>query len=507
MVRQPYYLIIVLLAGGMLLAVYLLLGQRDLPGVVSAPPAAVAPGDQEVAWFNPATNVYAWTRLLAGLQHLLHVHPELGLEWEDRGSVDGAAAHQPAVGLKRRGYRGRLWVRWYKLTGQQGTREWLDLLLNRTPPPLAIIGGGSSDRARDLALALANASWAADRAPLLLLTQATADHVQVGGQTAEVMALFPRRTFRFCFSNSQMADMILDFIWNTPNLRPSEGSAYLLAWRDDPYSVDLVNEFRRRLRRHLDLVEALPGTPPQLVEVQQTWDRLIPYSIGRMHEPNEREAAAIQELAQDLAESTEQARALLVMPGEAKQTRRVLRGTFRSAPTAARRFVLTVGDSVGFNSVYRDRRAQWSIQDTPCPLVLFCHRNPVDAQAGFAEEGPETTGPQAAATATDDLLLYSDVVGALAVAAFAEGRVVTSPGMLNDRLRVGGAWRAAFDARGNRLRNTGEHLVVLEPKWAGERVQPQAYLSVFGRDEGQGGWSLERRLVVDYAPPPAAPSD
>jgi hypothetical protein len=34
--------------------------------------------------------------------------------------------------------------RWYKFTGDWNTQEWVEALLERRPPPLAIIGGSSS---------------------------------------------------------------------------------------------------------------------------------------------------------------------------------------------------------------------------------------------------------------------------------------------------------------------------------------------------------------------------
>src|SRR5438094_528019 len=78
-----------------------------------------------------------------------------------------------------------------------------------TPPPLAIIGGGSSDRARDLARALNALHPVLPSPPLLLITTATAD--EVGSQDEDnsepdLMKVYPERSFRFCFTNRQMAE-------------------------------------------------------------------------------------------------------------------------------------------------------------------------------------------------------------------------------------------------------------------------------------------------------------
>jgi hypothetical protein len=75
------------------------------------------------------------------------------------------------------GRPGRVRVRWYKLTNDATADRWVQALAERDPPPLALIGGGSSDRAVDLARAMdAQETWRGDR-PLLFITTATADEV------------------------------------------------------------------------------------------------------------------------------------------------------------------------------------------------------------------------------------------------------------------------------------------------------------------------------------------
>src|SRR5262249_9318113 len=82
--------------------------------------------------------------------------------------------------------------------------------------------------------------------PLLLITTATADYVPVKDDPANwprLDALHPGRTFRFCFSNRQMARAVADFIWSQDDLRPDAEPVYLAAWKDDPYSLDLAAGF------------------------------------------------------------------------------------------------------------------------------------------------------------------------------------------------------------------------------------------------------------------------
>ena len=81
---------------------------------------------------------------------------------------------------------------------------------------------------------------------------------------------------------------------------------------------------------------------------------------------------------------------------------------------------MATGDAVAFNTVYRDRRVTWPIQELPFPFVFFCHYNPIDADAGFRAEGVaprETEGGgerDVSTTGTEDILLDGDIVEALA---------------------------------------------------------------------------------------------
>src|SRR5262249_28329414 len=112
----------------------------------------------------------------------------------------------------------------------------------------------------------------------------------------------------------------------------------------------------------------------------------------------------------------QQLRPLLVLSAQSQPSRRFLRALERGAPALARRFVVAAGDSISFNLVYRDRNVTWPIQDLPFNLVFFCHRNPVDPAADWkpadqAAAGDDLSSPPG--TATDDLLLYRDIVEAV----------------------------------------------------------------------------------------------
>src|SRR5436190_1329205 len=104
------------------------------------------------------------------------------MKWLTRPWILAAASAALVVGavlLVLLAEGGRLVFRWYKLTSDWKARDWVEALLKRRPPPLAIIGGSSSDAARELAWQLRRqgAGLPETERPLLLLTTATADRV------------------------------------------------------------------------------------------------------------------------------------------------------------------------------------------------------------------------------------------------------------------------------------------------------------------------------------------
>jgi hypothetical protein len=197
----------------------------------AAPPAnrptvlPVADGDREIVWLYPATAAANWERFVAAVRRTGD-----RLRAEQPGlTVDAAAAFPPhttttpEVALAWRPAGRRLVLRWYKLTSDWKTRDWVEALLHRRPAPLAVVGGNTSDAALDLAgyLRDATASLPDAQRPLLLLTSATADYVSRENEFApgadpsalqpELGDLYKGRTFRFCFTNKQMAAAVTQF--------------------------------------------------------------------------------------------------------------------------------------------------------------------------------------------------------------------------------------------------------------------------------------------------------
>jgi hypothetical protein len=508
-------------------------------------PAGVRPvpsGDAEIAWMNPATNAVAWERFVAAIRRA-EADKEFGLTIVDESNAfpDQTTA-VPELAVTVRDQPGKLWFRWYKLTGDLGTTQWVEALAQRDPPPLAIIGGGSSDRARDLAHDLEQVRPKIAKPPVLLLTTATAESVEIDGEKRDLMQIYPGRTFRFCFTNKQMAEAVTDFIWSRDELRPDAEPVYYVRWADDPYSEDLFDRFRDTIasspyREELDRTRTAQQAAwaarvigglamPQLDILHAAWDEPVPapprwsapilYSEGDFGQPSFWDAEAAEKLMDEYFQHPTQRRPLLVLPANPATGRRFIRALMRVAPTEAGRYVVATGDGIDFSTIYRDRRLSWPIQDLPVTLILFCHRNPVDPSAfqleqtgGVRHRIPNPTGKTS--TSTQDLLLYQDIVETLARAAYRDGPLDTDADALATTL-CGATWgdgRPRFDAVGNQVGGSGEYVVWLEPVREGDRVRPDAVIQVWGRStdpQGSRRWVLERRLNVPYFPSYVAPT-
>jgi hypothetical protein len=494
-----------------------------------AAPLPLGENDQEIVWLYPATSAANWERFVTAVNtaagQLRTKYPKLEVQITDRTFPPQTTA-VPELALAVRGRSGRLVFRWYKVTSDQKTEYWTSrLAAGPRRPPLAVIGGASSDQAIDLAHSLNKVAEQSAAPPLLILTTATADRVPPPpsapdrdldeGQGELINHIYRGRTCRFCFTNRQMAEAVSRFIWGRDELRPDADPVYMVMWEDDAYSRDLIGSFSGLLCQ--PAVEVVPhewaclaagggagGSPltvasalagPWLGEVRFL-PRWIDYSIGTFDQPNRWETAAASLLMEArLREppAERRSRPLLVLPAAAQgPARRFLRGLMRASPAEARRFVVATGDGLAFNTVYRDRNVSWPIQDLPFDLVFFCHRNPVDAEAGFRpDNGPraDPPGPGSSSTGTEDLLLYMDIVKALVHAAHQGNDLPRSGDELRRRLaearwKDGGVsfdpdGQPLFDADGHRRTGTGEHIVWLFPIIEGEQVRPKAIIRVW----------------------------
>ncbi len=501
-------------------------------------PQPVAESDQEIVWLYAATNAAAWERFVTAVntaaRRLESDRPNLGLQVDVRNAFPINTTGVPEIAITFARPKGRLWFRWYKLTSDHKTLDWVQVLMQRRPTPLAIIGGSSSDLAIELAHNLRDEGSVLPEAvrPLLLLTTATADEARGG----PLQGIYTGRTYRFCFTNRQMAEAVTDFIWSQNDLRPDTSPVYITWWQDDPYSVDLTQRFVDALRRPavwtvardwaaLTRFAALGGLPLDLASVWCDFQPAIPISerilssVGLFDRPNRWEAESAKRLMETkLDRYPGQRRPLLVMPAASQPSRRFLRALVRNAPAEARRFVVATGDALAFNTVYRDRNVAWPVQDLPFPLVFFCHRNPVNQAVGFQPENStrpaEVSETGSPLTGTEDLLLYMDILEALVQSAAAGSGLPRDAEELRQRFGQVRWWKEQdrvglsvpglllFDDEGNRRSGTGEHVVSLRPVLQGEQVQPKAVIEVWSwqteEASGKRAWQRQVLLSVDY---------
>lgn len=509
-----------------------------MAGSGSALPLVPA-GDQEIAWIHAATSVSAWERFVTGVNRVARNWPELRVD--DRRAYLEATTETPELVVSLIGRPGNIYIRWYKLSKEANAAQLTARLAGRWPPPLVVIGGGSSDRASDLARAMAGQTgWQGD-APLLFFTTATASTINDPNEPAPVdlMRVYPGRSFRMCFTNEQIARAVVDFVWSQPDLRPNGNplptlaavglaapleslpllagqfqlcppSVSALEWDDDPYSVDLSRQF------HHVFHEAPLGR----VLVRER--RSIPFSVGGQFSPNDWEVQAAQHLLAGLVWSPLE-RQLLVLPTLAAPARRVLRAICGTLPLVGRNLVAITGDSISLNNLYRDWDIGWDVRTLPVPLVFFAHQNPVGWDWPAADEdrnwppGSWSAGVSDAVSAsslapptnTDEVLLHRDMIRLIVRAAYGidpadNGTLVTTADELRQRLH--GLTPPFFTANGDRLGGRGEYVGCLRPQFddtghpSFSQVLPVGTLEIWARGLDRTGtaWRPVKRLILDY---------
>jgi hypothetical protein len=535
------------------------LALRDWAAPGLAEVRGVPSGHQEIAWISPATSGEAWERLVAALTLLQQDKSNGALGKNLRVQLANAflplTADVPEVALFfDDAPEVKLWIRWYKLSGQNPSGSWFDKLIKRGTSPLAIIGGETSDRALYQARALAKvrSQWPGP-APLYLISTATAERYYPGAYPSgevpyqdwpRLMDVYKKRTYRFCFPNTRIVEAVLDFVHQNPQVcaqrltSPQLAAAVIaptdpytslaslsaaghfqpyypstLIWKDDGYSKDLGEIF---LKVFAD--EAHPKGEP----FADFYNNYIHYSVGDFLEPNPQEALAVGLFLAHNPRFRDQPQ-LLALPTAAQRARRFLRTLCRRAPTEVRNVVVVTGDAIAFNNVYRDRDVAWNILDMPVPLVFFSPRNPIDAAAGFGQQQADGLLNQ---TGTQDVLLNRDVVESLVQAAFDGARLVADADRLQSRLEHT-RWRKGrihndlveadnppavpfFDEAGNRRADTGEHIVWVRPVFDGQRNLPEAFITVWraGGERPERSWrTIARPLHILYDQPTREESD
>src|SRR5262249_20144784 len=105
-------------------------------------PRPVQKGDQEVVFLYQATAASTWQRFVEATNPL---REWLGFKVDYTNAFPPQTTAVPELILTNPSAKGRLVFRWYKLTSTQRAANWMDALARRSPPPLAIIGGNTSD--------------------------------------------------------------------------------------------------------------------------------------------------------------------------------------------------------------------------------------------------------------------------------------------------------------------------------------------------------------------------
>lgn len=480
----------------------------------TATPLSVPAGDQEMAWIHTTTNANTWERFVTGIVRTQTVVP--GLKVDDSRAFLDSTTETPELVLSSDGHAGKLHIRWYKLQNEIGAANWVQALAARTPAPLAVIGGGSTDRALDLAYAMAaQTEWKGDRPPLLITT-ATADFSESHGLGSKLrlVDIYDDRTFRFCFSNHQMAKAVIDFVWQTPALRPTSASELArgavasaawagfteateerpavlsVKWDDDPYSIDLHEQFASVLSR-LSWPHTLLPLPVSIQQLQS-----IPYSIGGLNTPNWCEATRAVEIAEILTRYPTQ-RLMLVLSSTTHPARRLLRTVLESQPSTADKLVVVTGDGIPVNAILRDGEFAWPVASLALPLVLFAHNDPTAWDAPNRNIPPPPGYTFAPPNSTEEAMHFGELGRVVVTACYPPNAPLVSRGdTLIERLHA--RRPAFFDTNGERLDGTGEHVVVVRP-W------PESLLTVWRR--GDEGWKRLSETPLDPRTRPGTEKD
>lgn len=475
----------------------------DIPGLSPGPararPQPVPDGDHELAYLHTTTNANTWERVVSGIARLPDAVP--GLTVDDRNAFLDSTTAVPELVLTRDGFPGRLRIRWYKLSKEATTTDWVEALAARRPAPLAIIGGGSTDRALQLARAMnKQTTWRGPRPALFVTTATAVDTPPDEPPPQKLVDIYDDRTFRVCFTNRQMAEAVLAFIRTTaPDLTPADFAHLgLLAacppaaagptprpnvlsviWQDDPYSVDLHSRFGE------ELGGLFPPRPDGTLgyEYQQF---AVGYSVGGLLQPNPSEAKRAADVARALRESPTQ-RAALVLPTGAAQARRFLRAVLEACPEAAGRLVVVTGDGIPVNAILRDGEFAWPVAALPVPLVLFTHNDPSAWDATPHPSGYTRARP----TGTEEATHFQEMGRVIAAACYPDGGTTVRDA--DDLIaRLHRLPFRFFDTNGERLDRTGEYVVVVRPR---DPTGSAAELSVWKRTAA-GAWERVRTEPV-----------
>jgi hypothetical protein len=168
--------------------------------------------------------------------------------------------------------------------------------------------------------------------------------------------------------------------------------------------------------------------------------------------------------------------------------RRLLRAFAADSPLIGQRLVAVTGDGVSFNTVFRDADVLWPVQELSIPLVFFAHQDPV---AWDSADVPADTAALHPPTATDDVLLFADMIRVIAEAIYLGDRVKHADKLM---AKLKAADKPFYAPDGERRTGEGEYVVVLRPQFGdGGRVKREVAYDVYTRRAGK--WMKVNSLV------------
>ncbi len=506
--------------------------------------------DQEIALIEPATSIDDWGRIVSASMLIKKewskTNPQLPkLLVDDGDAFPSRSADVPEIRFAFESSPQQwLRLRWYKISAEHSVESWVEKLHARGRMPLAIIGGATSDRAVRLAKKLQETFPDPKLAsPILLITTATAEKTSADGQL--LITQYKERSFRYSFTNQRMVKALLRFVEQTPDLwvhRPVDPATlanavasmagagefwhtwgvlranpelqpytmHLVSWEDERYSKDLTELFEREFKTR-NLVSEVFN------------EGSIAHSVGGFFQPAPLEQNAVDTF---LGPRVITPHSLLVLPTQMVRMRRFLINLRQRSPSTARNLVILNGDSISFNSVYRDRDVVWNILDLPYSLVFFTHRDPIAEAAGFPRKKDADANAGATertTTSTSDVLLFRDILESVLYAALDNGGLLDDAKKMRERMR-GTCWyrpkdsaeaarvtnsriqamndrhRLLFDADGDRETYTGEHIVWVKPIYHQDRVDGTSRISIWNRvrDVDRGAWEREEEFEATY---------
>ncbi|QDU59193.1 hypothetical protein Pan216_00200 [Planctomycetes bacterium Pan216] len=317
----------------------------------------------EVGVVFPGTNERRWVDFVAGVK--------LAAKRLDLDVSTRREAHECLVELSPK----PVLFRWYPDVGTGSIHRRVTGACTQSQPPVALVGAHNSVLTLAIAEALADCPDP-DRAPVLLMTEATKD---------DLIDIHAERSFRFGFNNSHQAKTVVDRLvtyFADEGFAKAKVRAIIVDVVDDPFSVDLAHRYNKSLTQAFGPIAV---APPAEFAGRDPLDPDGPYwslttSTGRYEDPNPEEWDLARATIDRMAENPRN-RWVLVLPVTTTPFRRfthALEETLRtwSDPDVSKmvreHLVLLSGDSTNYHS-FRE-----VVGRTPAPFIFFDHVNPID---------------------------------------------------------------------------------------------------------------------------------